>query len=80
MIWIFLYTNNKKRKTLCNICPKLTRKTPDQMCETKFLQIFLFINKQRIYNPSPTVYLPLKNNSQSSTQAKSKHFIAQSLS
>ena len=34
--------NNKKRKTLCEICPKLKRKAPGQMWETKFLQMTLF--------------------------------------
>ena len=31
--------NEKNRNTLCKICPKLTRKAADQMCETKFLQM-----------------------------------------
>ena len=34
--------NNKNRKALCEICPKSTRKAPEQMCETKVLQICLF--------------------------------------
>ena len=40
---IYLFkTNNKNWKILCKICPKLTRKTLGQMCETKFLQMCSF--------------------------------------
>ena len=37
-----LKSNNKSRKTWCKICPKLTRKAPDHMCETKYLQMCSF--------------------------------------
>ena len=30
------------KKTLCEICPTLTRKAPDQICKTTFLQICSF--------------------------------------
>ena len=37
---IYLFQiNNKIRTILCEICPELTRKEPDQMYETKFLQM-----------------------------------------
>ena len=40
---IYLFKiNNINRKTLFEICPKLTRKVPDQMCKTKFLQMCSF--------------------------------------
>ena len=40
---IYLFKiNNKNRKALCEICHKLTRKAPDQMCETNSLQMCSF--------------------------------------
>ena len=37
-----LKINSKNKNTLCEKCPKLTRKAQDQMCETNFLQMCLF--------------------------------------
>ena len=40
---IYLFKiNNTNRKTSCEICPKLTRKPLNQMCETEFLQMCSF--------------------------------------